>query len=140
MYRGILSGLRKHWGIFYKCILFMHRTNILIIKILMIYLLPYAYLFILIMQFYNFYTTGSFQKQRYHVCEILGGEDTLIWRRELSIALSGEILLEEAVDLSSDRLLMMMSLNLIEFKYIFRVGVTSHLFLFFNNLTIQTFS
>jgi hypothetical protein len=33
-------------------------------------------------------------------------EDTLIWRRKLCIALSGGIVLEEAVDLSSDRLLM----------------------------------
>jgi hypothetical protein len=34
------------------------------------------------------------------------GEDTLIWRRKLWIALSRGIVLEEAVDLSSDRLMM----------------------------------
>ena len=33
------------------------------------------------------------------------GEDTLIWRRRLWIALCGGIVLEEALDLSSDRLL-----------------------------------
>jgi len=33
------------------------------------------------------------------------GEDTLIWRRELWIALCGGIVLEEALDLSSDRIL-----------------------------------
>ena len=33
------------------------------------------------------------------------GEDTLIWRRKLLIALCGEIVLEEALDLSSDRIL-----------------------------------
>ena len=33
------------------------------------------------------------------------GEDTLIWKRRLWIALCGGILLEEALDLSSDRIL-----------------------------------
>ena len=33
------------------------------------------------------------------------GEDTLIWKRRLWIALCGGIILEEALDLSSDRLL-----------------------------------
>ena len=33
------------------------------------------------------------------------GEDTLIWRRKLYIALCGGIVLEEALDLSSDRIL-----------------------------------
>ena len=33
------------------------------------------------------------------------GEDTLIWRRKLWIALCGGIVLEEALDLSSDRIL-----------------------------------
>jgi hypothetical protein len=33
------------------------------------------------------------------------GEDTLIWRRKLQIALCGGIVLEEALDLSSDRIL-----------------------------------
>jgi len=37
------------------------------------------------------------------------GEDTVNWRRKLYIALCGEIVLEEALDLSFDRLLMMMS-------------------------------
>jgi hypothetical protein len=32
------------------------------------------------------------------------GEDTLIWRRKLYIALCGGIVLEEALDLSSDRI------------------------------------
>jgi hypothetical protein len=45
------------------------------------------------------------------------GEDTLIWRRKLSIALSGGIVLEEAVDLSSDRLLMIIMIILIEKDY-----------------------
>jgi hypothetical protein len=52
---------------------------------------------------YHFSGIVSFQKQRYHVCEILGD------RRNLSIALSGGIVSEEAVDLSSDRLLMMIN-------------------------------
>jgi hypothetical protein len=39
------------------------------------------------------------------------GEDTLIRRRKLSIALSGGIVLEEAVDLSSDRLLIMVNVT-----------------------------
>ena len=36
------------------------------------------------------------------------GEDTVNWRRKLQIALCGGIVLEEALDLSFDRLLMMM--------------------------------
>jgi hypothetical protein len=39
------------------------------------------------------------------------GEDTFVSRRKLSIALSGEIILEEALDLSSDRLMMMMMMT-----------------------------
>jgi hypothetical protein len=38
------------------------------------------------------------------------GEDTLIGRRKLYIALSGGIVLEEAVDLSYNRLVMMMTM------------------------------
>jgi hypothetical protein len=48
--------------------------------------------------------------QRYHVYEMLGDRRGYSHLKEeaLSIALSGGIVLEEAVDLSSDRLLMMM--------------------------------
>jgi hypothetical protein len=59
---------------------------------------------------YHFSCRVSFQKLRYHVCEMLGGRRGYSHLKEeaLSIALSGGIVLEEALDLSSDRLLMMM--------------------------------
>jgi hypothetical protein len=55
---------------------------------------------------YHFSWIVSFQKLRYHVCEMLGdrrGYSHL--KEEALIALSGGIVLEEALDLSSDRLL-----------------------------------
>ena len=50
------------------------------------------------------------------------GEVTLIWRRELWIILSGEIVLEEALDLSSDRLLMMMMMMMYNYVSTFAVS------------------
>jgi hypothetical protein len=47
----------------------------------------------------------SFQKLRYHVCEMLGDRRGYSHLKEEALDRSGGIVLEEAVDLSSDRLL-----------------------------------
>ena len=48
------------------------------------------------------------------------GEDTLIWRRKLWIALCGGIVLEEALDLSSDRLLNNNNNNIVCFAFLLK--------------------
>jgi hypothetical protein len=54
---------------------------------------------------YHFSWIVSFQKLRYHVCEMLGD------RRGL-LSFEGGSVSEEALDLSSDRLLMMMMIRI----------------------------
>jgi hypothetical protein len=49
--------------------------------------------------------TVSWNSTRVHKILLFMCEDTLIWRRKLWIALCGELALEEALDLSEDRLL-----------------------------------